>query len=324
MHIIFATASFASQYLLLGIAQNILEAWPKIVPCPKLSQWLRENPDPKRVTICDSGVFSTWSQGNEVDINAYAEFYKDQNDIWKYFVNCDVIPGTPGHIPTDQEVEESAQKGWDNWMTLLDAGLPAEKVIHVFHQNEDLKWLEKLMDFQDKYVKDGYIGISPANDRTPHQRMLWLDQVMPYICNKDGSARIKFHGFGVTSVSILKRFPWFTADSTSWMRAGAMGRLKIPQYNKKFPHLESKTLIAVTKGTGESKGTTHYDSLGTQAQKMLQQYVESNGFTIEDVAQDEHKGVLARQTCNLNYWKHMEKELNTFDLRWKPSQPGFL
>lgn len=209
MKILFATAAFASQYQLLDYAENILEAWPKAKCEPKLTDWLEENPDPDRIAMLDSGVFSTWTLGQEVPIDDYIKYCKDNTKLFSVWVNVDVIPGKPGQVPTAQMVDKSAQKGWDNWMYLMDKGLDPARVVHVFHQNESFKWLEKLVEYQEKHIKDGYIGISPANDRTAHQRMLWLEQVMPYVTHKDGSAKIKFHGFGATSMDILRRYPWY-------------------------------------------------------------------------------------------------------------------
>ena len=219
MHIIFATASFAAQYQLLDMAENVLEAWPKLKTEKLLTGWLQEHPDPDRVSILDSGVFSTWTLGQDVDIDAYIQYCKDNDTIWNYRVNCDVIPGSYGEVPTAQQVEDSADKGWKNYMYLIDNGLEPHRIIHVFHQGEDFKWLKKLMDYNDALVEKGgkplYIGLSPANDRTTKQKILWLDMCMPYVTHPDGSAKVRWHGFGVTATKILRRYPFFSADSTS-------------------------------------------------------------------------------------------------------------
>jgi len=317
------------QYDLLDYCENILEAWPKLPKNSPLLQWLRDNPDPKRLALCDSGVFSTWTLGEEVDIDAYAEFCHENIDIFSAMVGCDVIPGEFGRVPTAQEVDTSAAKGWENYLHMVeDLKLPAHRVIHVFHQGEEIKWLENLMKYNDDHIKAGgealYIGLSPANDRTTKQKAMWLDQVMPYITNPDGSAKVRWHGFGVTAVDLLKRYPWFTIDSTSWMRAGAFGAVRVPLLSRKNPYLDSKLIVAVTEATGYSQGNKHYDKMCIQEQKVVCEYLESVGVTIEDVKKDEREGVQARQSANVQFWKRMEKELQTVDNRWKPPQPSFI
>jgi len=278
--------------------------------------------------MLDSGVFSTWTLGKKVDIDAYAQYCKDNDEIVTVYVNCDVIPGRYGEIPTAQEVEDSAAKGWDNFMYLIDKGLPAHRIIHVFHQGEDFKWLEKLMDHNEERVEAGeeplYIGLSPANDRTTKQKILWLDQCMPYVTTPDGSAKVKWHGFGVTATKIMRRYPWYTVDSTSWMRAGAYGQLKIPARGEKLPFLDSRLQIALTAGAGISQADKHYGSFSDKEKDAIKKYLKTIDLSIDDVCQDGNEGVRHRQFANIHYWKQMEKELNTLDLRWKKPQETFL
>jgi len=330
MIILFATATFQRQYGLLQKTENILEAWPKLKADEKLYEWLlSEEREEDWFMLLDSGVFSTWTLGHEVDLDAYSEYCKKglEDNAFNAVVGVDVIPGEYGRVPTKEEVLASAAKGWDNFLCLVEEkGLPADKVVHVFHQGEDFAWLEKLMAYHDKQLAEGkeglYIGLSPANDRTTKQKILWLEQVMPYVTNPDGSARVKWHGFGVTSFDILRRYPWFTADSTSWMRPGAYGQIRVPLPGKRY--IDSKLQVSVTAGCGITQASRHYGSLSDKEKVAVHDYLEQLGLTIEDVAQDENLGVLARQTANVHYFKVINKELNEMDTRWKPIQATFI
>lgn len=154
--------------------------------------------------IIDSGAFTAWTQNQLINLKKYAEFCKmfinRKENI--YIINLDVIPGEFGRKPTKEEIDQSAKKGWKNILEMEEAGL---KVIHVFHQHEDFKWLNKLVEHQE------YIGISPANDVSKKQRIQWLDQVFSKIKNTR-----KTHGFGVTAREIIYRYPWYSVDSSSW------------------------------------------------------------------------------------------------------------
>jgi hypothetical protein len=328
MHIIFASASFASQYQLLDLCENILEAWPKLSSSKLLLKWLEEHPDPARVALLDSGVFTTWTKGEVVDLDKYAEFIKTElagPKRFSHYVGLDVIPGAPGVMPDAAMVAASAAKGWDNFMRLLDKGIPTDRIIHVFHQGEEIHWLEKLVALHEELVAKGtpglYIGISPANDRTTLQRIMWLDQIMPIVTKPDGSAKLRWHGFGATSFRLLKRYPWFTADSTSWMRPGAMGQLSMAAEGARA--IDGALLVSVTDRTGISQANKHYCGLSKHEQDYVVSKIEDAGFTLEDVRRDDKLGVLSRQTVNLKFWKQAERELNTMDLRWKPIQAQF-
>lgn len=168
--------------------------------------------------ILDSGAFSVWSNGGTIDIDAYAVFAKELQDrlpSWVDYriVNLDVLPGKFGERPTDKQREESAEQGWANMLYLESKGL---KVIHVFHQHEDFKWLEKMMAHSD------YIGISPANDLSQAEKDRWLAK-----CFSITRDKIKTHGFAVTAAAQIYKYPFFSVDSSSWTAPARFGRVPI-------------------------------------------------------------------------------------------------
>jgi hypothetical protein len=250
-----------------------------------------------------------------------------EEKLFSHWVGLDRIPASPGVMPTAEDVEASAQETWNNFMYMVDKGINPCKLISVFHQNEGFQWLKKLVEFDEQLKKQGrkeglYIGISPANDRTSAQRILWLEQCMPYVTNSDGSAKIRFHGFGATSTQFMHRYPWFSIDSTSWLRCGSFGALKIPQFQLKYPHYDSNLQVAMTQRSGESE--KHFNGLSKNEQEQIVKYIEENNFKLEDVQSDGKQGVIARQTINLKCWKKLEAELNTMDNRWVKSQGSFV
>lgn len=185
----------------------------------KSAQKTREifgNYQPKNL-ILDSGAFSVWSKGDEVDIDQYAMFCKDMIKLFPetncYCVNLDVIPGRFGQRPTAQQIIDSAEEGWKNMEYLEAKGL---KVIPVFHQHEDFAVLDKLRNHTD------YIGVSPANDVSMDEKLNWMNKVYSII--KD---TIKTHGFAVTSTDQLYRYPLFSADSSSWTSPSRFGTIPI-------------------------------------------------------------------------------------------------
>lgn len=254
------------------------------------------NPPPKEYFILDSGAFSAWSKKANIDIDKYIEFCLHYQDKITYIVNLDVIPATPGQkrIPPE-EIERSASLGWRNARKLLKAGIPLSKLIHVFHQNEDFSWLEKMV------LQFEYIGLSPANDRTTAEKIMWLDRCMPYVTNPDGTAKIKFHGFAVTSHALMERYPWYSVDSASWTLMAATGGLVIPDFQKPYvaPHL----LFDLSERSSKVGDSKHINNCPPALRKRIFEYCESRGFKAHDLQNDYY----TRAAANCQYFNDLSK-----------------
>jgi hypothetical protein len=185
--------------------------------------------------ILDSGAFSAWnSQGRNrrivVTFEEYAAFVVRYSKFFDWVVNLDVIPGEWGRVPSAAEVDKVAAIGWERYYELKRRLSPEEggKLIHVYHQNEHMRWLTKLLD-----EGGAYVGISPGNDCTRHDRDDWLESLRPHLTEDRGQPIARFHGFGVTSPDILERHLWlYSVDSTSWVKSSRRGSCYIPFRDK--------------------------------------------------------------------------------------------
>jgi hypothetical protein len=178
----------------------------------------------KPILFIDSGAFTAWTKKTNVDIISYTDFCLQNIHIIDYIANLDVIPGEFGKKNlTASEIDYSAKQGWKNYEYMIKRGIPKEKLIHIFHQDEDFKWLERMVDTMP------YIGLSPANDRTREEKIMWLDKCMDYVLDEKGFPIVKFHGFAVTSLAIILRYPWFcmTDKHTILTKRGWLGRSEI-------------------------------------------------------------------------------------------------
>lgn len=249
--------------------------------------------------VLDSGAFTAWTKKTEVDLDAYIRYIKEHSEFFDHAVNLDMIPGEFGRVPTPVEVEASAQRGWDNMLFMEEFGI---KPMPVFHMGETFDWLRRMIDHGCDYI-----GISPANDRTTQQKQLWLDQVFSMITDDEGWPIIKTHGFGVTSVPILFRYPWYSADSTSWMLFGAYGMILVPQWGRNgFRYDISPHSIVVS---AESKQKQfegkHFESFGASTQEHIRAYVEACGTTMEAVQTD----YLGRALVNAKFFKDVSEKM---------------
>jgi hypothetical protein len=194
--------------------------------------------------ILDSGAYSAWNVGKSVDLKELSAFCHRVQERWPFkelhIVNLDKIPGSPGHPPTDQERQDSAEIGSQNAVFLRSEGL---NPIEVFHQAEDDKFLHRMIQNSEH----PYIGVSPANDVAPKGRMKWLTQKFDIIRKTYGD-RVRTHGFGVTGIDLMWGFPWTSVDSASYkINAGYGGLVLWDDSRKRF------TCIAIGARSGGMK-----------------------------------------------------------------------
>lgn len=267
--------------------------------------------------ILDSGAFSAWTRRVAIDIDEYIKFSLENIEHIDYVVNLDVIPGFPGDKNiTEDKKEASAAAGYENYYYMLKKGIPKEKLIHVFHMGEDMKWLRKMVD------EIPYIGLSPANDRRTPEKIIWLDKCMPIVCDNKGTPKVKFHGFAVTALPIMLRYPWYSVDSTTWVIHARNGAIIMPRFkDDKWVYDEKAWLISVSEKSPDLKEAgKHYTTLSPERKKIIDSYIKEKGYSIDELASDYKK----RDEINILYYLDLEKALPKWPWAFKlKSNSGF-
>jgi len=224
----------------------------------------------------DSGAYSAWSQNIEINIDEYIKFIKDNHECISQYAVLDVIGDAQGTLNNQRYMEAE--------------GL---NPIPCFHYGEDEMYLRE-------YLKQhNYIALGGMVKRPRNQVGYWLDEIWEkYFVNRDGTAKLKIHGFGMTSVSFMKRYPWYSVDSTSWVLTGRFGCVycDIGDYNK----------VAIS-NKGNIENSAHYYQLGKNSQEHIREYFINlgEGYTIEELAEDYQK----RDEVNIIYFLNLEKYL---------------
>lgn len=224
----------------------------------------------KRVELfLDSGAFSAWSQNKTINIDEYIQFIKDHKDVIDVYANLDVI-GDP--IAT-----------WDNQTYMEKAGLHP---LPVYHYGEDIKWLKQLLKGNYNYISLG--GMVPISTQ---DLVHWLDNLFKnYLCNTEGMPIVKIHGFGLTSLRLMLRYPWYSVDSTSWVVTGRMGSIYIPKSkNGKWIYDEDSWKIVVSNRSPATKEAgKHINTMSPREKEILLKYVHEKGYKL---GQSEYKKV---------------------------------
>lgn len=154
----------------------------------------------------DSGAFSAFTQGVKIDIGEYCDYIHENADIIDFPSVLDAIGDAEGTYRNQEEMERRGTKP-----------LPC------FHYGEPLDLLEHYISKYEYITIGGMVPIS-----TP-QLKLWLDDIWDrYLTDESGRPRTKVHGFGLTSLPLMMRYPWYSVDSSTWVQWAANGMILIP------------------------------------------------------------------------------------------------
>lgn len=207
----------------------------------------------------DSGAFSMFTQNIAVDLEAYADFIKKYKKWIHVASNLDVIGA-------------GNEKGtWNNQKTLESYGVD---ICPVHHARDKDKWLKK-------YLKEGYEyiflgGMVPESTKYLEQ---WLDRVWDrYLTDKNGYPLVKVHGFGLTTESLMKKYPWYSVDSTSWAIVAGMGSILVP-INKNGQFLKQITCSVLSPQRKRKNG--HLSTLPEADQELIADYAKRWGFKLK-------------------------------------------
>ncbi len=184
------------------------------------------------------------------------------------YANLDVI-GIGGKQPN----ELTAKLTLENQKIMEAAGLDP---LPCFHFGEPFDYLEYYIENYD-YVALGVAG------NTGLKLIPWLDACFgEYICDDKGFPRIKIHGFAVTSLPVMMRYPWWSVDSTSWVQTGRMGSIYVPRYrNGEWIYDENSWKIAVSSRSPNNKEAgKHIDTLSPRQKQVILDYVHAKGYAL--------------------------------------------
>lgn len=257
----------------------------------KLAEIIRRKGD---TIFLDSGAFSMFTQGIQVDLKAYAQYIKDNQDIIHVASSLDVIG--QGH----------EQDSYDNVKTLESYGVRIQPVHHARDQDH---WLQKYLDEGYDYIFLG--GMVPES--TDYLRR-WLDRMWEkYLMHPDGSPRVRVHGFGLTQIELMQRFPWFSVDSTSWVMTSRFGGiyLDFPADNIYFPKGRIEKVQFSSRSGNIKEFDRHYDNCPLDIQRAIRQRVEELGYRVEDLR--ENYGW--RDRFNVEFFKRFQKRPS--QLSWR-------
>lgn len=210
--------------------------------------------DRERVFL-DSGAFSAFTKGVTIDLPEYCEYIKRNQDIIEQedgVLMASVLDGIGDPLAT--------------YRNQLDMERHGVRPLPCFHYGEDERYLEWYTAHYPYVTIGGMVPISTS------QLYYWLDRIWEkYLIDGAGRAKLKIHGFGMTSPDLMQRYPWFSVDSSSWVQIASRGNIFLPGHG----------IIPVSKMSPKIKDANqHYDTLKVPYQDAVRAEVEKRGFEV--------------------------------------------
>lgn len=252
-----------------------------------IKHWL-EYPDSGKLFI-DSGAHSAHTRGLDIDPDDYIEYVNNLDDKIYVYAQLDKIPGRYLQPKTVEDWQEAPRLSWENYLYMRDRVVSPDKIMPVFHQGENFKWLVNMLEstFSGKHIP--YIGLSPRGDVKVRDKIAFLSRCFSVI-NKSSNPNVKTHALGMTSLDVLEMFPLYSADSTTWLLVGAMGQIYTPW-----------GLVYVSE-KGKNK-PDHIDNMPKQAVDRVVDYVSKYNFNLDTLMED----YAARMIFNIVYLDEWSK-----------------
>lgn len=204
----------------------------------------------------DSGAFSAYTLGVELKVSDYCEYIQRNSDIIRVedgVAMASVLDGIGDPLQT-----------WRNQLEMEARGV---RPLPCFHAGEDERYLEHYVANYEYITLGGMVGTSTK------QLTIWLDRIWDrYLVDGSGRPKLKVHGFGITSIPIMERYPWYSCDSSSWIQSAAFGSIIMPEHG---------TMNVSAKSPSRHVAGQHATTLTPVEIDYIYSTLEQQGFTYE-------------------------------------------
>jgi len=208
----------------------------------------------------DSGAFSAYTLGVDLKVKDYCDYIHRNKDILRVddgTIMASVLDGIG-----------DAQLTYENQLEMESYGV---RPLPCFHAGEDERYLEWYVQNYDYITLGGMVGSSTK------QLMVWLDRMWDkYLTDGSGNPRIKVHGFGITAIPLMERYPWWSCDSSSWIQSAAFGSVITPDYGP---------LSVSEKSPSRHDAGQHVGNLAPLANEKVLTMFEDQGFNYKRLSE---------------------------------------
>lgn len=228
--------------------------------------------------MLDSGAHSLYNMYVKSYHGAYDwDFsYSETDEFWKYAEDYATYLKLNSHkfeTVVNLDVIRNPERSWAMQKWYENKGL---KVLPVYHFGEPIEWFKKYMDNYE------YIGISGLGQEIQRENYIqYADRVFNLICDSKGNPKWKIHGFAMTSIDLILRYPFYSVDSTTWLVGEKFSLVCIPIVkNGKFDFGVPPRMVSVTSRRTKHTSKAHIKNLPKAVwYTLFKMCEEAGGYT---------------------------------------------
>lgn len=237
----------------------------------------------------DSGAFSVAHNGKTVDIDVYIDYINSNPDI-PIFVELDVIPFPVLNTVTAKECCEAS---WQNYLYMKERVTSPCFLLPLYHFGEPKDALKRILNTEVNGKLPEYIGIGGRHGVSTELQDKYFHEIFAII-QKSDNPKVKVHAFGMTVLKLLEKFPFYSADSTTWLQLGINGNINTKAYG---------ILNVSERGKFNKDNVNSFsDELREKVEAELKQY----GYTLEQVSTDYKARLKYNIDTMLDWAEHYE------------------
>lgn len=264
------TQSPQTTSLLINLNANILRSYANDMRSIKQLMELKKTGEYKGKLFIDSGAFSVHRNGKTLDVDKYIEWLNENSQHLDYFVQVDHIPGNFGEERKFEDIIESTEKSWENYLYMIERLKEPQKLIPVFHAPEPYSHLERIVNHKigDSYVP--YICLSyPKDGSYDKLKWQWIKNCFSVI-KESNNPNVKVHCLGCAIKQLLEMYPFTSSDATSWLQTSANGGIMTDYGN-------------ILMSDRKQSDATNFENLPQAAKDKIKQLATERGVDIEEL-----------------------------------------
>ena len=274
-----------------GSSHNQASEWITELGCNRLFSQEINRPEIKKMVelrknngysgkiLIDSGAFTAHRKSIKIDVDEYIDYLNSITEWVDVYAQVDTIPGEFGKPKTREQLLEAPKLSWENYLYMRDKLKEPDKLMPIYHQGESIEWLENILEakFDGKPIQ--YIGISPANDKSQVEKNKFIEMCFKLI-KRSSNPNVKTHAYGMTNLKTLEKYPFTSADSTSWALTAVNGSIMTPW--------------GVIPTSAQNTNSRAFRGLPTEIQNKIRNHLSARNFNIDDMIEAPTETVIDR------------------------------
>lgn len=237
----------------------------------KWIDYFKTIPNNQHKLFIDSGAFSAWTKGKQIDIDEYIEFINKYKDYITVAASVDSIPGLPKSsvLASKEEVKKSADLTWFNFLYMRNKLINPDKLLYTYHVGEPFSYLEQALNYEDDRGYINYIAIGGLVGKSKDvvdEELTKINQIL----DSSKNPNLKIHLFGMTQLPVLEKYKCSSADSTTFIMEACYGNIRV---NGKIVHISDQ---------GELNDK-NFVNLNPALKEEVIKFLDTLGFTLDQV-----------------------------------------